>query len=110
MTRNRFDKLELNNLYISLQEGSKIYNCCGSQPLEALCQLHVIKFSRINSEIRLFPAACGLTVGLTQPRNEWLPDALSLGLKPTSHEANHSLSSNTEKKKEWNYTTKFPHA
>jgi hypothetical protein len=90
--------------------GSKIYNCCGCQPLEALCQLHVIQCSRINSEIRLFPAASGLTVGLTQPPNEWLPDALSLGLKPRGREANNSLSSNAEEKKEWRYTSKFTHA
>lgn len=90
--------------------GSKIYNCCGSQPLEALCQLHVIRFSRINSEIRLFPAASGLTVGLTQPPNEWFPDALSLGMKHRSRETNHSLSSNVEEKKEWSYTSTFLHA
>jgi hypothetical protein len=42
--------------------------------------------------------------------NEWLPDALSLGLKPKSREANLSLSSNAEEKKEGSYNSKFPHA
>jgi hypothetical protein len=59
------------------------------------------------SEVRVL-AGSGTTasrqaVGPTQPPIQWVPRALSLGVKQPGHEADHSPPSNAEVKNEWSY-------
>jgi hypothetical protein len=44
-------------------------------------------------------------LGPTQPPIQWVPEALSLGVKQPGREANHSPSSSEEVKKAWSYTS-----
>jgi hypothetical protein len=44
-------------------------------------------------------------LGLTQPPIQWIPGALSLGLKRPGREADHSPPSSAEVKNAWSYTS-----
>jgi hypothetical protein len=44
-------------------------------------------------------------LGPTQPRIQWVPGALSLGVKRPEREADHSPPSSSEVKNAWNYTS-----
>jgi hypothetical protein len=45
-----------------------------------------------------------LALGLNQPLIQWVPGALSLGVKRQGREADHLLPSSAENKNAWNYT------
>jgi hypothetical protein len=44
-----------------------------------------------------------MALGPTQPPIQWVPGALSLGVKRPGHEADHSPLSSAEVKNEWRY-------
>jgi hypothetical protein len=46
-----------------------------------------------------------MAVGPTQPPIQWVPEALSLGVKWPGHEADHSPPSSAKVKIAWNYTS-----
>jgi hypothetical protein len=46
-----------------------------------------------------------MLVGSTQPLIQWVPRALSLGVKRPGHEAGHSAPSSAEVKNAWSYTS-----
>jgi len=48
--------------------------------------------------IFLFTTTSRMALGPTQPPPQWIPGALSLGIKWPGHEANHSPPSSTEVK------------
>jgi hypothetical protein len=48
------------------------------------------------------------TLGPTQPPIQWVPEALSLGVKRPGIEADHSPPSSAEVKNEWSYTSTPP--
>jgi hypothetical protein len=48
-------------------------------------------------------------VGPTQRPINWVPGALSMGVKKLGHEADHSLRSCVEFKNVWNYTATLPY-
>jgi hypothetical protein len=52
----------------------------------------------------LFTTVSRLTLGLTQPHIQWIPRALSLGVKWLGHEADHSPISSAEVKNAQSYT------
>jgi hypothetical protein len=60
-------------------------------------------------EVFLFVIMSRLAVGPIQSLLQWEPAALSKGVKQTKHEANHSLLSSAEDKKEWSYTSTLSH-
>jgi hypothetical protein len=47
-------------------------------------------------------------LGPTQPPSQWVPGALSLGVKRPGHEADHSPPSCAEVKNAWSYTSTPP--
>jgi hypothetical protein len=47
-------------------------------------------------------------LGPTQPPIQWIPGALSLGVKWSGREADHSPPSSAEIKDAWNYTSTAP--
>jgi hypothetical protein len=47
-------------------------------------------------------------LGPTQPPIQWVPEALSLGVKRLGREADHSPPSSAEVKNEWMYTSTPP--
>jgi hypothetical protein len=47
-------------------------------------------------------------LGPTQPHTQWIPGALSLGVKRQGREVDHSPPSSTEVKNEWSYTSTPP--
>jgi hypothetical protein len=53
----------------------------------------------IPSSARFFSTASRPTLGLTQPPIQWVPAALSLGVKQQGRDADHSPSSSAEVKK-----------
>jgi hypothetical protein len=53
----------------------------------------------------LFTTASRLTLGPTHPPIQWVAGALSLGLKWSGHEADHSSPSNAQVKNVWTYTS-----
>jgi hypothetical protein len=58
--------------------------------------------------IFLFTTASRTALGPTQPRIQWVPGALSLGVKRPGREADHSPPSSAEVKNAWNYTSTPP--
>jgi hypothetical protein len=61
--------------------------------------------SRRGLGIFLFATASGTALGPTQPPLQWIPGALSLGIKGPGREADHSPPSNAEVKNAWSYTS-----
>jgi hypothetical protein len=55
--------------------------------------------------IFLFTTTSRLALGPTQPPIQWVPEALSLGVKQPGHEADHSFPSSAEVKNVWSYTS-----
>jgi hypothetical protein len=58
--------------------------------------------------IFLFTTASRTALGPTQPPIQWVPGVLSLGVKRSGHEADHSPPSNAEVKNAWSYTSTPP--
>jgi hypothetical protein len=58
--------------------------------------------------IFLFTTASRTALGPTQPSIQWVPEALSLGVKLLRREANHSAPSSVEVKNAWSYTSTTP--
>jgi hypothetical protein len=56
----------------------------------------------------LFSISSIPAVGSTQPHIQWVPGALSPGVKRPEHETDHSPKASTEVKKMWKYTS-TPH-
>jgi hypothetical protein len=65
--------------------------------------------SRQGLGIFLFTTVSRLALGPTQTPNQWLPGALSLGVKLPGREADHSPPSTAEIKNSWSYTTTPQH-
>jgi hypothetical protein len=61
--------------------------------------------SRRELGIFLFTTVYRTALGPTQPPIQWVPGALSLGLKRPGREADHSLPSCSEVKNVWSYTS-----
>jgi len=61
--------------------------------------------SRQGLGIFLFTTASRPALGPTQPPIQWVPGALSLGLKLPGREADHSPPSSAEVKNVWSYTS-----
>jgi hypothetical protein len=53
----------------------------------------------------LFTTASGMALGPTRPPIQWVPGALSLGVKRLGREADHSPPSSPEVKNAWSYTS-----
>jgi hypothetical protein len=64
--------------------------------------------SRQGLGIFLFTTASRPALGPTQPPIQWVPEALSLGVKRSGREADHSPSSGAEVKNAWSYTSTSP--
>jgi hypothetical protein len=58
----------------------------------------------------LFPMSPIPVLGFTQPPIQWVPEALSSGLKWSGREADHSPLTSAEVKKTWTYTSTPPYA
>jgi hypothetical protein len=56
----------------------------------------------------LFSTASKLALGLTQPPMQWVPGALSRGVKRSRRESDHSPPSSVEVKNAWSYTRVYP--
>jgi hypothetical protein len=59
--------------------------------------------------IFLFTSASRPALGPTQPPIQWVPGALSLGVKGTGREDNHLHPSRAEVKNAWSYTSVSPY-
>jgi hypothetical protein len=69
----------------------------------------VLEFhSRRRLGIPVFSTASGTALGSTQPPIQWVPGALSLGVKRPGREADHSPPSNAEVKECWSNTSTSP--
>jgi hypothetical protein len=64
--------------------------------------------SRQRLEIFLFITAPRPAPRPTQPPNQWLPGAVSLGVKWPGRKAEHSPPSSAEVKNVWRYTSTLP--
>jgi hypothetical protein len=60
--------------------------------------------------IFLFTTVSRTALGLTQPPIQWIPGALSLGVKRPGLEADHSPPSSAKVKEEWSYTSTSQYA
>jgi hypothetical protein len=58
----------------------------------------------------LFSTSSKPALGSTQPPIEWVPGALSPGVKRQGREADHSPPTSAEVKKMWIYTSTLPYA
>jgi hypothetical protein len=56
----------------------------------------------------LFITASRMALGPTQPPIQWVPEALSLGVKRPGRETDHSPLSSAEVKNAWSYTSTPP--
>jgi hypothetical protein len=55
--------------------------------------------------IFLFTTVSRTALGPTEPPIQWVPGALSLGVKRPGYETDHSLPSSAEVKNAWSYTS-----
>jgi hypothetical protein len=70
----------------------------------------VLRFdSRRGLGIFLFITVSRTALGPTQPPIQWIPAALSLGVKRPRHEADYSPPSSAEVKNTWSYTSTPPY-
>jgi hypothetical protein len=58
----------------------------------------------------LFSKSSGLALGSTQPPIQWVPGALSPGVKRPGREADHSPPTSAQVKKMWIYASTLPYA
>jgi hypothetical protein len=58
----------------------------------------------------LFPTLSRPALGPAQPPIQWVPGALSLGVKQLGRDADHSPPTSAKIKKTWIYTSTPPHA
>jgi hypothetical protein len=58
----------------------------------------------------LFSSLSRPALGPTQPPIQWVPRALSAGVKLKGRETDHSPPASSEVKKMWNYTSTFSYA
>jgi hypothetical protein len=65
---------------------------------------------RVPVESTIFTVSSRLALGPTQPLIQWVPNALSPGVKPQGREAEHSPPTSAEVKKSWIYTSTPPYA
>jgi hypothetical protein len=63
--------------------------------------------SRRGLGILVFTTASRMALGPTQPLIQWVPGALSLGVKRPGREADHSPPYGAEVKNAWSYTSTF---
>jgi hypothetical protein len=68
-------------------------------------ELHKLSASRRSWEFFFFTTASRTALGPTQPPIQWVPGALSLGVKRPVREADHSPPSSAEVKNAWSYTS-----
>jgi hypothetical protein len=61
--------------------------------------------SRRGLGIFLFTTASSSVLGPTQPPIQWVPGALSMGVKRPDREADHSPPSSAESRNVWSYTS-----
>jgi hypothetical protein len=61
--------------------------------------------SRRGLEIFLFTTVSRTALGPTQPPIQWVPGALSLGIKQPERQADHLPPSTAEVKNAWSYTS-----
>jgi hypothetical protein len=61
--------------------------------------------SRRGVGIFLFTTVSRMALGATQPSIQWVPGALSFGVKWPGREADHSPPSSAEVKNEWSYAS-----
>jgi hypothetical protein len=82
----------------------------GSSDSSALCyELDDKGFeSRQGIGISLFTTVSRPALGSIQPPIQWVPGAISLGVKRPGREADHSASSSAEVKNAWGYTSSPP--
>jgi hypothetical protein len=64
--------------------------------------------SRRGLGIFLFTTVSRTALGPTQPPIQWVPGALSLGVKRPGRVADHAPPSNAEAKNAWSYTSTLP--
>jgi hypothetical protein len=64
--------------------------------------------SRQGLAIFLFTATSRPVLGPTHPPIQWVPGALSLGVRPPKREVDHSSPSSDEVKNAWSYTSTLP--
>jgi hypothetical protein len=64
--------------------------------------------SRRGLGIYLFTTTSRMAMGPNQPPLQWVPGALSLGIKLPGREANHSPPSSAEVKNAWSYISTPP--
>jgi hypothetical protein len=57
----------------------------------------------------LFSMLSKVALGITQPPTQWVPEALSPGVKRPGREADHSPATSVEVKKTWAYTSTPPY-
>jgi hypothetical protein len=75
----------------------------------ALAVLEIgFQYHRFNELIFLFTTASRTSLGPTQPPIQWVPGALSLGVKRPGQEAEHSPLPSAEIKNAWSYTSTTP--
>jgi hypothetical protein len=65
---------------------------------------------RVPVRSRIFSASSRPALGPTQPPIQWVPGVLSVGMKRTGREFDHSPTANAEVKKMWMYTSTPPYA
>jgi hypothetical protein len=66
--------------------------------------------NRVPVGSRIFSTSSGPAMGPTQPPIQWVPGALSLGVKRQGREADHSPPTSVEVRKMWFYTSTPPYA
>jgi hypothetical protein len=112
--KENYDILKQNDFYlISLATGSR-RGAGIAQSVYRLATAWTTARGRSSSPDRvknfLFSKSSRLALGSSQPLIQWVPGALSPGVKLPDHEADHSTSTSAEVKKMWIYTSTPPYA
>jgi hypothetical protein len=89
--------LRVGGYILNIINGQDIMNesiiSCNNSPL-----LRILGIIYYKWRINLFTTASRTALGPTQPPIQWIPGALSLGVKRQGHEADHSPTSSAEVK------------